>query len=368
MPEWPSLRIRRVIFWVACAYLALVTLVTIQDVLEYRATPFPQWNVEVLSLRALTPEEAEVSLRLSAPPDSSALVYLGKQAFRLRAGEEVQGSFPLDGFVTVRRYVVQRGPDIHADRLEGLFSLIAWQPYARKYSPLLLPSALGLLLLLILAAAKSRVTGWQRMLVVSPLGSPALALQQRYREAWLCNTVQFWLAFLTGVITYVSTKGLGATETSLYTRAILACLNAGGMWLSVWLLQLLLAVVYSGEPEKALPAPESRLKLGVALAAVFPLYGLGQFIQRRWKAAWSISTLGLVSLAVPIWAFLSPFVAPDLGHLLLGPTFRWGMPLLLQRFSILPGPLIFTLLLALPIAEAAALAAPKPTAPSEQRV
>ena len=365
MPEWPSFRIRRVIFWVACVYLALVTLVTIRDVLKYRATPFPQWNVEALSLRALTPEEAEVSLRLSAPPGASVDFTLGGLSLDLKPGQPVTGRFPITGLVNILDYSLSPSQGLQPDRGWSTFRLIAWQPYARKYWPLLLLGALGVVLLLILAAAKSRAPGWQRLLVLSPLGSLALALQQRYREAWLCNTLQFWLAFLLGVIAYVSSKGLGTPETSLYTRAILAYLSAGGMWLSVWLFQLLLAVVYSSEPEETSTTEESRLKLGVALAAVFPLYGLGQFAQRRWKAAWGVSTLGLVALALPIWAFLSPFVAPDLGDLLLGPTFRWGLPSLLQRFSILPGPLILTLLLALPIAEAAAVAVPSPLPPAQ---
>ena len=326
-------------------------------------TPFPQWNVEVLSLHALTPEEAEVSLRLSAPPGASADFTLGGLSLDLKPGQPVTGRFPITGFVNILHYSLSPSQGLQPDRAWFTFRLIAWQPYARKYWPLLLLGALGLLLLLILAAAKSRVPGWQRMLVLSPIGSSALALQQRYREAWLCHPLQFWLAFLLGVIAYASSKGLGTPETSLYTRATLAYLNAGGMWLSVCCLQLLLAVVYSGEREDASPAPDSRRKLGVALAVVFPLYGLGQFAQRRWKAAWGVSTLGLVTLALPIWAFLSPLAGPDLGGLLLGPTFRWSLPSLLLRYSPLPGPLILTLLLALPIAEAAAVAAPKPTAP-----
>ena len=361
MPEWPSLRIRRVIFWVACAYLALVTLITIRDVLKYRATPFPQWNVEVLSLHALTPEEAEVSLRLSAPPDSSALVYLGKQAFRLRAGEEVQGSFPLDGFVTVCRYVVQRGPDIHADRLEGLFSLIAWQPYARKYWPLLLLGALGLLLLLIMAAAKSRVPGWQRMLVVSPIGSPALALQQRYREAWLCNTLQFWLAFVVGVAVYVGSSGLGTRETDIYARSMFAFVPAGASLCSGWIFQLLLAVVYRSEPEEQSEVSEARMRSAVGLAILFPIYGLAQFRQHRWKAAWGISTLGLLAFFLIIWLGMQEtFHVSSLPSLLNGPHFHWSFPRLLGKFAYLWFTFFMGFVVGLPAAEASVVTSPGP--------
>ena len=307
----------------------------VADRLAYRQQVARTANkIELLEVAPLDLTYARVTLRLEAPSDTRVRVEIEDRELSLVGGEPITTHVRLKGLYT---YVpVRRLPETLASgHTANGFPVWALRPWlTRTLAGWLVLGLAGLSLVMLgLTVARAKAGFWKSFLLLSPVGCPALALQKRYREAWLATYVQLLVPLLAGygLLLFTYSRLPNDFWAWVYVAAV-----PFGVLLPGWLIQLGWGLVSKGKiGEEALCDPFCRW-LGFGLAVILPFTGLGQFIQRRYKAAWGFATLTVLLSAL----FLAPALARGWTPWTLGLTPQWleitpplGLPGALTRLG-----------------------------------
>ena len=320
-PRWPPTPVRMVITGFAIALALIVLAGLASDRLRYsQQVASRDRKIEVLEAVPLNTTSARLTFLLDAPPGATASLWLEGRQLDLVGGEVTTTHVHLKGLLTYIKIKRDGGGGLGPDEDTSKLVIWAWREVLTATPtrvPLLLVGLLALLALLTAATQRAGGSLWHFLLQLSPIGCPALALQKRYREAWLASWIQLLLPAL--FFYSLSRLATGLLPDDFWLKVwhvAVPCL----VLLPGWLVQLVWAVATPGHPAVADPADEGVLWGGSVVQFITPLSGIGQFIQRRYKAAWGFLTLTMLSMAL---FFSPPANTPEWGPSSLQDTPRW---------------------------------------------